>query len=101
MINVGYGRQEIDAETRSCGRIIWNNKKLVSKIWAQCQDQVPQILKLKDRPAITGNGFLRREWTYSFTRLNKSMRFLRYPDGNYFRRERSECSIKTLALADT
>ncbi|KAL8971871.1 MAG: hypothetical protein Q9183_000842 [Haloplaca sp. 2 TL-2023] len=84
-INASYGRQELDAETRSCGRIIWADSKLVSKIWARCQSHVPEILELKDKPGITGNGFLQKGWTYSLTRLNESMRFLRYLDGNYFR----------------
>ncbi|KAL8688773.1 MAG: hypothetical protein Q9218_005397 [Villophora microphyllina] len=85
MINTGYGKQELDPETRSCGRIIWDNQKLASKIWARCQDHVPEIHELKDRPDITGHGYLQQDWTYRLTRLNESMRFLRYLDGNYFR----------------
>ncbi|KAL9580581.1 MAG: hypothetical protein Q9212_004411 [Teloschistes hypoglaucus] len=85
MINTGYGGQQVDPETRSCGRIIWSNQQLVSKIWARCREHVPEILELKDRRDITGHGFLTQGWTYRMTRLNDSMRFLRYLDGNYFR----------------
>ncbi|KAK3178680.1 hypothetical protein OEA41_000817 [Lepraria neglecta] len=85
MINVGSGSQEIDTETRSCGRIIWDNRELLSKIWARCQNLVPEILELKDKPGITGSGWLKKSWTYRLTRLNERMRFLRYFDGNYFR----------------
>lgn len=97
MINVGYGMQEVDTESRSCGRIIWDNKDLASKIWERCRDHVPEILELRDRPAITGTGTLNKRYTYKFTRLSERMRFLRYFDGNYFRREslghgQSSCS---------
>ncbi|KAL8731147.1 MAG: hypothetical protein Q9181_004394 [Wetmoreana brouardii] len=84
-VNVGYGRQQVDLETRSCGRIIWDDRELASKIWARCQDWVPEILELKDRPEITGKGYLKKGWTYRATGANERMRFLRYLDGNYFR----------------
>ena len=86
-INVGFGMQEVDTESRSCGRIIWDNGELLSKIWARCQDAVPEILELKDQPSITGSGYLKKGWTYRLSRLNERMRFLRYFDGNYFRRK--------------
>lgn len=89
MINVGYGRQKLDTETRSCGRIIWDDRELVSKMWARFQDQVPEILELKDQPGITGGGPLKKGWVYKMTRLNERMRFLSYVEGNYFRRESS------------
>ena len=99
MINVGSGSQEIDTETRSCGRIIWDNGELLSKIWARCQNLVPEILELKDKPGITGSGWLKKGWTYRLTRLDERMRFLRYFDGNYFRRQSFENS-KSLAPAN-
>ena len=84
---VGFGMQEVDIESRSCGRIIWDNGELLAKVWARCQDQVPEILILKDQPGITGRGYLKKDWTYTLSRLNDRMRFLRYFDGNYFRRK--------------
>ncbi|MCJ1456904.1 hypothetical protein MMC28_007270 [Mycoblastus sanguinarius] len=100
MINVGYGRQEIDTETRSCGRIIWDNGELASKIWGRCQHLVPEILELKDKPGITGTASLKKSCTYRTTGLNERMRFLRYFDGNYFRRESSENIKDLFAPAD-
>ncbi|KAL8720012.1 MAG: hypothetical protein Q9225_003057 [Loekoesia sp. 1 TL-2023] len=105
-INAGYSGQQIDVETRLCGRIIWDNKELASRIWARCQDHVPEILELKDKPLITGAGPLMKDWTYRLTGLNPGMRFLRYFDGNYFRRhfdgtfrtEEGENSFLTLHL---
>ena len=86
-IKVGFGMQEVDPESRLCGRIIWDNKDLASRIWARCRDHVPEILELKDRPEITGGGHLMKDWTFRPIGLNDSMRFLRYFDGNYFRRK--------------
>ncbi|KAL8934450.1 MAG: hypothetical protein Q9216_005908 [Gyalolechia sp. 2 TL-2023] len=63
-INAGYSGQQIDPETRLCGRIIWSNPELVSRIWNRCKDHVPEILRLKDRPGITGSGHLIKDWTY-------------------------------------
>lgn len=86
-IKVGFGMQEVDPESRLCGRIIWDNKDLASRIWARCRNHVPEILELKDRPQITGGGQLMKDWTFRLIGLNDSMRFLRYFDGNYFRRK--------------
>ncbi|KAL8831224.1 MAG: hypothetical protein Q9170_005395 [Blastenia crenularia] len=86
-INAGYSGQQIDAESRLCGRMIWDNEELAARIWARCIGHVPEILELKDRPGITGGGHLTKDWLYRLVGLNPSMRFLRYFDGNYFRRE--------------
>ena len=85
MINAGNGRQELDPYTRDCGRIIWDDKELVGKIWARCQDAVPEIMDLKDKARVTGNGPVKREETWKLSRLNERMRFLKYVEGNYFR----------------
>lgn len=55
MINARFGMQEIDLEAESCGRMMWDNKELVSKIWARCHDVIPEILEPKDKPGITRN----------------------------------------------
>ena len=87
MVNVGYGRQEVDTETRSCGRIIWDNHDLASTIWARCQQYVPEILEIKDKPTITGSGSLLKGVTYRASRMNERLRFLRYRKDHYFRRK--------------
>lgn len=86
MINSGTDRQVVDLESRSCGRIIWDDPEIVSRIWARCQGLVPELHELKDKPSITGGGPLKKSWSYRLTRLNERMRFLRYFDGNYFKR---------------
>ena len=86
-INSGFTGQEVDSETRLCGRIIWDNADLAAKIWARCQEHVPEIHQVKDAPHITGAGLLMKGWRFGLVGLNSSMRFLRYFDGNYFRRE--------------
>ena len=76
--------------------------EVVAKIWARCRDAVPEIFELKDRPKITGSGGLNQDWTYRLSRLNERMRFLRYLDGNYFRRllsHRTRYLISALTLA--
>lgn len=87
MINVGGGCQRLITESRDCGRIIWDDKSIVGKLWSRVKDLVPEIEYLKNAPLITGNGPAKRNETWKLTRLNERMRFLRYVQGQYFRRK--------------
>ena len=88
MINSGPGgSQQLDTESRACGRIIWEDGNIVRAIWARCEASVPELMELRNRPEITGKGWLKRDWEYEVKGLDKRMRFLRYFDGEYFRRE--------------
>ena len=87
MVNIGSGNQAFYPETRDCGRIIWDDKDLVAKIFARCEASVPEILELKDKARITGYGPVKRKENWRLSRLNERMRFLKYVEGNYFRRE--------------
>lgn len=87
MINMGNGRQQVALEARDCGRIIWDDRELVAKIWARCAPLVPEILELKDQAKVTGYGPVKRKETWIFSRLNERMRFLKYVEGSYFRRK--------------
>ena len=89
MVNIGGGRQMTIKDTRDCGRIIWDDSDMVARIWARVKDQVPEILTLKHRPDVTGNGPARRNETWTMSRLNERMRFLKYGEGQYFRRKTS------------
>lgn len=89
LVNVGQGRQMLITDTRDCGRIIWDDKTVVEKIWSRIKDHVPEIQYLKNAPLITGPGPARWNETYQMTRLNERMRFLRYVKGQYFRRKLS------------
>ncbi|KAK7190739.1 hypothetical protein DPSP01_006653 [Paraphaeosphaeria sporulosa] len=83
MINVGDGQQELYEEVRKCGRIIWDSRELMEKLWARILRDVPEILEIKDWPDVTGWG--RRDVTWVATRLNERARFLKYVGGEYFK----------------
>ena len=87
LINAGNGNQIFAPESRDCGRIIWDDRELVAKIWARFQDHVPEVAELKGNARITGYGPVRRKETWRVSRLNERMRFLKYVEGNYFRRK--------------
>jgi hypothetical protein len=83
MINVGGGVQGLSEETRKCGRIIWDSRELMAKVWARIEATVPEIHTIRDWPAVTGAG--RRDVTWVATRLNERARFLKYVGGEYFK----------------
>ena len=87
MVNIGNGEQELDTWTRNCGRIIWDDGELAAKIWSRVKDAVPEIQYLRGKPEVTGKGPAKRKETMQMTRLNERIRFLKYGEGQYFRRE--------------
>lgn len=86
MINVGGGRQALMTDSRDCGRIIWDDKDVVKKIWSRVKDSVREIEHLKGMPRVTGNRPALSGETWKMTRLNERMRFLKYGEGQYFKR---------------
>ncbi|KAL8932319.1 MAG: hypothetical protein Q9211_006382 [Gyalolechia sp. 1 TL-2023] len=107
MVNVGGGRQRLITDTRDCGRIIWDDKAIVAKIWDRVKECVPEIQSLKGMARVHGYGPVKRGETLVMTRLNERMRFLKYTEGQYFRphcdgsyvtESRSEISYYTLHL---
>ncbi|KAI4097217.1 MAG: hypothetical protein LQ344_000627 [Seirophora lacunosa] len=87
MINVGRGRQQLITDSRDCGRIIWDDTGIVTKIWDRVKDCVPEIWRLNGMAHVTGYGPVKRGETLIMSRLNERMRFLKYTEGQYFRRE--------------
>jgi len=85
MVNIGGGMQAMYEDTRKCGRIIWDDRDLVAKLWARIEGAVPEIHKLNNWPDVTGGGPMRRNETWKLTRLNERMRFLKYVGGEYFK----------------
>lgn len=85
MINIGGGAQALIPDSRDCGRIIWDDRDVVERIWSRVKGSVPEIEYLQGVPRVTGNGPFRRGETWEMTRLNERMRFLRYGEGQYFR----------------
>lgn len=85
MVNVGNGQQRLYEDTRKCGRIIWDDRDIVAKIWARIEDTVPDIHRLQDWSVVTGPGPTKRREVWKVTRLNERMRFLKYVGGEYFK----------------
>lgn len=90
MVNVGGGQQKLITDTRDCGRIIWDDKAVVAKIWDRVKESVPEIQSLKGMARVTGYGPVKRGETLAITRLNERMRFLKYTEGQYFQRKSNQ-----------
>jgi hypothetical protein len=84
MVNIGGGEQALYEDTRKCGRIIYDDREMVAKLWARIEASVPDILRLENWPGVTGPGPTKRKETWKMTRLNERMRFLKYVGGEYF-----------------
>lgn len=85
MVNAGGGMQVMATETRNCGRILWDDRDVVAKIWARCAPHVPEIQKIDAWPQVTGGGPTWRKEIWELSRLNERMRFLKYTSGEYFK----------------
>lgn len=85
LVNVGGGMQMMIEDTRKCGRIIWDSKELMARLWARIEDQVPEIHRLERWAHVTGNGPAKRNEVWKATRLNERARFLKYVGGEYFK----------------
>lgn len=94
MVNVGGGRQQLYTDVRDCGRIIWDDQDIISKIWARCKDHVSEIQSLFEMPKVTGHGPFKRNETWQLTRPNERMRFLKYGKGQYFKGELHDLQCK-------
>ncbi len=78
--------QQLMTDARDCGRIIWDSREMVARIWDRVKDFVPEIHFLMGVPRITGNGPAKRKEVWEMSRCNERMRFLKYGEGQYFRR---------------
>ncbi|MCJ1285748.1 hypothetical protein MMC26_005089 [Xylographa opegraphella] len=78
MINIGGGRQQLELDTRNCGRIIWDDSEIIGRIWKRVKDHVPELQSFSKYPG--------QKWqeTWQMTRPNERMRFLKYGAGQYF-----------------
>ncbi|XHF99484.1 hypothetical protein AWENTII_002986 [Aspergillus wentii] len=107
MINVGGGRQVLATDTRNCGRIIYDAPDIADKLLQRLMPFLRkfEIDKIDNKPRVTG--LQGRGKTYTLTRLNERLRFLKYEGGEYFRPhwdgryttpDRKECSYYTIQL---
>ena len=87
MVNVGGGKQRLITDARNCGRIIWDSRDVVARIWHRIEHlpEVQEITRLENVPRIFGNGPAKWGEVWKFTRPNERMRFLKYTGGEYFR----------------
>ncbi|CAO2657911.1 Nn.00g071710.m01.CDS01 [Neocucurbitaria sp. VM-36] len=85
LVNIGGGMQAMYEDTRKCGRIIWDERELMAKLWARIEASVPEIQRLQNWASVTGNGPAKRKETWKMTRLNERQRFLKYVGGEYFK----------------
>lgn len=87
MVNIGQGQQAMITDVRNCGRIIWDSRDVVGRIWKRLEHvpQVREIASLEQKPEITGAGPSKRGEVWRMTRPNERMRFLKYVGGEYFR----------------
>ncbi|KAF2735761.1 hypothetical protein EJ04DRAFT_511542 [Polyplosphaeria fusca] len=91
MVNVGGGMQMLAEDTRNCGRIIWDDRDIVAKLWARVEAAVPEIHRLEKWVDVTGNGPAKRKEVWKVTRLNERMRILKYIGGEYFKAHCDGC----------
>ena len=87
LVNVGQGRQMMYEDVRKCGRIIWDDRDMVAKIWARCAPLVPELDKVVNQAKVTGIGPFKRGEVWKMTRCNERMRILKYTSGEYFKRQ--------------
>ena len=85
LVNIGGGMQAMYEDTRKCGRIIWDDRDVMAKLWTRIEGAVPEIHKLHNWARVTGHGPVQRNETWKLTRLNERMRFLKYVGGEYFK----------------
>jgi hypothetical protein len=85
LVNIGGGAQAMIEDVRNCGRIIWDDRALMEKLWARIEGAVPEIHRLEKWASVTGNGPVKRNEVWRVTRLNERGRFLKYVGGEYFK----------------
>lgn len=91
MVNVGPGVELLDKEYRNSDRIIWDRAELIDRLWSRvCMDQtIKEDLKVvkMQKTRMVAQKQQSRDIIWNVTKLNERMRFLRYGEGQYFRRK--------------
>lgn len=100
LVNIGGGMQAMYEDTRKCGRIIWDERTLMEKLWNRISGAVPEIHRLEKWADVTGNGPVKRNEVWKVTRLNERARFLKYVGGEYFKRMYSLPMVWRIALTE-
>ncbi len=87
LVNTGNGLQAEMLNTRKCGRIMWDDKDIVEKLWKRVEGLVPELKTLEPNNRALRRPKPGKEQRWRATRLNERMRFLKYGPGDYFKRE--------------
>lgn len=81
----GPGGETLNSNYRNSGRIMWDEPVIAHRVWQRCaqvpavQDALARVNEIRSRPY----------GSWKFTELNKRMRFLKYTQGQFFKRKLS------------
>lgn len=91
MVNVGPGMEVLDKEYRNSDRVIWDNSELIDRLWSRVclNESIKEDLKVvkMQQTRMVAQKQQTRDIIWNVTKLNQRMRFLRYGEGQYFRRK--------------
>ena len=88
MVNGESDVQELRLDVRNCGRIMWDDRTVVQKLWNRIKEHVPELQMLDETGRLLNGRTPRWEDVFEFTRLNERMRFLKYGPNEYFASKR-------------
>lgn len=84
MVSIGGGLESMAKGYRDSDRIVWDQQDIADRIWARCL----QAPGLREKTAVVEEEE-DREWgipNWEFRRINDRMRFLKYCEGQFFKR---------------
>lgn len=101
MVNAGNGFEVLETGYRNSDRLVWDEQEVVDRIWRRClqgeaAEKLREKLDVLDGDEKVGACRLRgRNWVvenqrWEFRRLNQRMRFLKYGEGQFFRRKSTQ-----------
>lgn len=89
LVNVGGGWETLNKDYRNSDRIVWDNQKVMDRLWARCaradgvRERLAQVVEPPSE-RMRKNG-IQQGHIWHYERLNERMRFLRYGPGQFFR----------------
>ncbi|KAH6675039.1 hypothetical protein B0J14DRAFT_27211 [Halenospora varia] len=93
MVNAGRDREFFAKEYRNSDRILWDHEEVVHRLWQRIlqgegMKEYFTVLEGDEYMDILGSGAVRRgeRWRISEQGPNERMRFLKYGEGQFFRR---------------
>ena len=81
-----YDNRQILADSRQCGRIIFNSETIGARLLDRIRHHIPpEVATLDNAPDITGQMPVIRRERWQISRFNEALKFLKYEAGDYFR----------------